>query len=230
MADGQTQESPKKKTEITVVRMEDGREVGFAGKRRVLKETLIDESKIASDGDTATFQDGAISVRMDFRSGKTRTFALPAKMLGRFAGHGGEQKFGDELAVGADKPLSDDDMVLAVEDLYDQVCVKGEWSAAREGGGGFAGASVVVLAIQEATRTNPEDPQSGKTIEQVKAFLQGKLDAAKAKGEKLSRKELYDSFRNPNSKVGKIIERMEKERLAKDAKVDADAALAEMGA
>jgi hypothetical protein len=79
----------------------------------------------------------------------------------------------------------------------------------------------VVKALAEA---------SGKSIEAVKAFLNGKLDAAKAKGEKLSRKELYDSFRNPNSKVGQIIKRMEDERLAKESKVDADAELDELSA
>ena len=70
---------------------------------------------------------------------------------------------------------------------------------------------------------------SGKTVEDVKKFLNGKLDAAKARNEKLSRKELYDSFRNPTSKVGQIVKRLEEERLVKATKVDADAALAEMG-
>lgn len=219
MAEGQeTQKETKKKTEVTLVKMEDGREVGFAGKRKVNKETLIDESKIAVDGDTITLQEGAIAVRMDFRNGSTRTMPLPLSLLAKFAGHGGEQKFGDELAAPADKPMSEEDMVLAIEDLNARI-QSGEWSAQREGGG-FAGASVVVLAIVEA---------SGKSIEEVKAFLQGKLDSAKQRGEKLSRKELYDSFRNPNSKIGQIVERMEKERLAKDSKVDADAALAELG-
>lgn len=207
----------KKKAEVTMVKMSDGREVGFAGKRRVNKETLIDESKIILDGDTVTLAAGAVSVRMDFRNGSTKTFNVPNRLLAKFAGHGGEQKYGDELAAPADKPMSEDDMVLAVEDLDSRIQA-GEWTAAREGGG-FAGASVVVLAIMEA---------SGKTMDEVKAFLQKKLDAAKAAEQKLSRKELYDSFRNPNSKVGAIVERLEKERLAKDSKVDADAALAEL--
>lgn len=222
MAEGQTQEggnAGKKKTEVTMVKMEDGREVGFAGKRRVNKETLIDESKIVVEGDTITLQEGAVSVRMDFRNGATRTMSLPLSLIPKFAGHGGEQKFGDELAAPADKPMSEEDMVLAIEDLNARIQA-GEWSVQREGGG-FAGASVVVLAIVEA---------SGKTVEEVKAFLQKKLDDAKARNEKLSRKELYDSFRNPNSKVGQIIERMEKERLAKESKVNADEALAELGA
>ena len=213
-----TKASGKKKAEVTMVKMEDGREVGFAGKRKINKETLIDEGKIALDNDTVTIQDGAVTIRMDFRNGATRLFPIKAAMLAKFAGHGGEQKYGDELASPADKPLSEDDMVLAVEELHDQLYNKGEWRATSEGG--FGGASVVVKAIMEA---------SGKTMEEVKKFLDGKLEAAKAKGEKLSRRDLYDSFRNPNSKVGQIVERLEKERLAKDSKVDADAALNELG-
>ncbi len=110
-------------------------------------------------------------------------------------------------------------MAVALDDLHEQVNIRGEWRLTGEGG--VAGASVVILAIMEA---------SSKTMEEVKKFLQGKLDAAKARNEKLSRKELYDSFRNPNSKVGQIVKRMEDERLAKANKVDADAALAEIGA
>ena len=223
MAETATQENKgnKRKTEVVTVKMSDGREVGFAGKRKVLKETLLDESKIIVEGNTLTLQDGAVSVRMDFRNGETRTFPLPASMVPKYAGHGGEQKFGDELASPADKPMSEDDMVLAVEDLHQQVNVDGNWSAIREGGGGFSGASVVVRAIMEA---------SGKGIEEVKSFLQKKLDDAKARDQKLSRKELYDSFRNPKSKVGQIIKRLEEERLARDSKVDADEALGELEA
>lgn len=211
----------KPKAEVTMVKMLDGREVGFAGKRKVLKDTLIDESKVVVDADGVYLGNGAVAVRMDFRNGVTKLFPLNAKLLAKFAGHGGEQKFGDELATSTAEPLSPEDMVLAVEDLNQQVNIDGNWSAVREGGGGFAGASVVVLAIVEA---------SGKTVEAVKAFLQGKLDAAKAKGEKLSRKDLYDSFRNPTTKVGAIIKRMEEERLMKDSKVNADVALEELGA
>ena len=209
----------KKKAEVQTVKMSDGREVGFAGKRKVLKETLIDESKVIVDGDTVTLQDGAVCVRVDFRNGETRTYALPLKLLPRFAGHGGEQKYGDELASPADKPMSEDDMVLALDDLHGRIA-NGDWSVVREGGGGVAGASIVVRAIMEA---------SGKAQEAVKEFLQKKLDAAADANQKLSRKELYESFRNPNSKVGAIIKRMEEERLAKESKVDADAALAELG-
>lgn len=209
----------QEKAEIQQVQMQDGRTVGFAGRRKVLKETLIDSSKIVVDGDTLTASDGAVSVRMDFRNGETRVFPLKASMLAQFAGHGAEQKYGDELATPKDKPMSEDDMVLAVEELHDQLYNKGEWRAVSEGGGGFAGASIVVRALVEA---------SGKSIEQVKAFLQKKLDDAKARGEKLSRNELYASFRDPSTKVGAIIRRLEEEKITANKKVDADAELAEL--
>lgn len=214
MSETQTEtKQAKKKAEVEVVKMSDGREVGFAGKRKMVKETIVDESKVAADGDTVTIQDGAISTRMDFRNGETRSFPWPAALIVKVAGHGGEQKLGDETA-GEEKV---DDMVLAIDDLMDRLS-RGEWSIAREAGG-FSGASIVIKAIMEA---------SGKTLEEVKAFLQRKLDQAAAKNEKLSRKDLYDSFRNPASKTGQIIERLEREERSKASKVDADAALAEL--
>jgi hypothetical protein len=209
------------KAEVEVVKMSDGREVSFAGKRKVLKDTILDESKIVKDGDTITLQDGAISIRMDFRNGDTRTFPLNLGLLPQYAGHGGMQKFGDQLAAPASKPLSEEDMVIAVDELHEQVNQRGEWRVVSEGGSGFAGASIVVRALVEA---------SGKTLLEVKAFLQKKLDDAKARNEKLSRTDLYNSFRNPNSKVGQLIQKMEEERLSKISKVDADEELAELSA
>lgn len=203
----------KSKTEYTEVTMTDGRKVSFAGKRKVNKETVIDESKIAIEGDVVQFEAGAVSIRMDFRNGETRLMALPLALLARFAGHGGEQKFGDELATPADKPLSEDDMVLAIDDL-NALVQAGKWGAGRAtGGGGVSGASVVVQAICEAT---------GKDLATVKAYLQKKLDSDPA----LTRRALYDSFRVAGTKTGVIIKRMEEAKLAKTAKVDADAELA----
>jgi hypothetical protein len=186
--------------EVATVKMSDGRSVEFVGKRKLLKETIIDGQKV--------------SVRLDFRNGETRLFPIPASLLLKSAGHGMEQKLGDETA-GTEKV---EDMVLEVDELIAQLA-KGEWSTAREAGG-FSGASVVIRAIMEA---------SGKTQDQVKAFLQKKIDDAAARGEKMSRKALYDSFRNPTSKVGKIVERLEREERSGKAVVDADAALAELG-
>jgi hypothetical protein len=156
----------KSKTEYTDVVMTDGRTVQFAGKRKVNKATVIDDSKFTIDGDTMTVEAGAVSIRMDFRSGDTRLMALPLSLLLQFAGHGAEQKYGDELATPADKPLSEEDMVLAIDDL-NALIQAGKWGAGRAaGGGGVSGASVVVQAIMEAT---------GKDQATVKAYLQKKL-------------------------------------------------------
>jgi len=202
----------KSKTEYTAVEMTDGRSVQFAGKRKVNKETLIDTSKVVVDGNTMQLETGAVSIRMDFRNGETRTIALPLSLLAQFAGHGAEQKFGDELATTADKPLSEDDMVLAIDDL-NALIQSGKWGAGRAtGGGGVSGASIVVQAICEAT---------GKDLATVKAYLQKKLDSDPA----LTRRALYDSFRVATTKTGAIIKRMEEAKLAKTAKVDADAEL-----
>ena len=84
--------------EYNLVKMDDGREVEFAGKRRMLKESIIGE-------------DGTVSVRLDFVNGESRTFVLPDSLLARFAGHGAEQKLGDEVAGLADV----EDAVMAVD-------------------------------------------------------------------------------------------------------------------
>ena len=196
----ETAATPKKAPrEVEVVKMQDGREVEFVGKRKLLKETLINGTEV--------------SVRLDFRNGETRTIQLPLSLLAQFAGHGAEQKFGDELATTADKPLSEEDMVLAIDDLAAQIAA-GNWGKARaSGGGGVSGASVVVQAICEAT---------GKDLATVKAYLQKKLDADPA----LSRRALYDSFRVAGTKTGEIVARIEAAKTAKTAKVDADSELA----
>ena len=214
MSETQATEAPvKAKAEVVAVAMTDGRSVNFAGKRKVNKETVIDESKIQVDGNVIQLESGAISVRMDFRNGETRLIPLPLALLARFAGHGGEQKFGDELASPADKPLSEDDMVIAIDDLNAEIQA-GKWGKGRaSGGGGVSGASLVVQAIMEAT---------GKDLATVKAYLQKKLDADKD----LTRRALYDSFRVAGTKTGIIIKRLEEAKLAKTAKVDADAELA----
>jgi hypothetical protein len=214
MSEAQTEAvvAPKSKTEVLAVQMTDGRTVNFAGKRKVNKETLIDETKFVIDGDVIQLQAGAVAIRMDFRNGATRTIPLPLFLLARFAGHGAEQKFGDELAAPADAPLSEEDMVIAIDDLNATI-QSGSWGKGRaSGGGGVSGASLVVQAIMEA---------SGKDLETVKAYLQKKLDADKD----LTRRALYDSFRVAGTKTGIIIKRLEEAKLAKTAKVDADAEL-----
>ena len=209
--------SKASKTEYTSVTMTDGREVQFAGKRKINKEILIDAGQIVLDGGQLMIGEGAVKVRMDLRNGDTRTYPLPLSLFAQFAGHGGVQKFGDELASPADKPMSEDDMVIALDDLYSEIA-KGKWGRERAaGGGGVSGASIVVQALMEA---------SGKTAEEVKAFLQKKLDSDSA----LTRRALYDSFRVATTKTGQIIKRLEEAKLAKTAKVDADEALGELAA
>ena len=208
-------EAGKPKTEVMEVSMTDGRKVNFAGKRKLNKATVIDESKIQLDGGVLMISEGAVSVRMDFRNGDTRLMPLPLSLFAQFAGHGGEQKLGDELASPADKPLSEDDMVQAIDDLY-ALLASGKWGRGRaEGGGGVSGASIVVRAIMEVT---------GKDANFVKAFLQKKIDA----DPKLTRRALYDSFRAPGTKTSEVIERLEKEKAVKAPAVNADDALAEM--
>lgn len=170
----------KQKAEVTAIKMQDGRTVEFAGKRKMLKETIIDGSKV--------------SVRLDFRNGETRTFEVPDELLLKFAGHGAEQKLGDETAGEDDV----DDMTLAVDALIDRL-VKGEWGTRREGGG-FAGTSILFRALVEhlAGKKSPEE---------IKAQL-----ALKTPAEKMAMRGA--------SKLKPIIERLEQEKAAKNAKVD----------
>lgn len=212
MAEGQT----KTKTEVQMVKMEDGREVGFAGKRRLVKDYIIDESKITIDGGVMQIEAGAVKGVYDFRNGATRSFDIPLQFLVQFAGHGQLQKYGDELAAPADKPLSEDDMVLALEDLDSRIQA-GSWTEKREGGGGVSGASFVVKALMEVT---------GKDQAFVKTYLDGQL--AKTPG--LTRPALYAAFR-ADPKVKEIIRRMEDEKeSSKQPKVDTGSVLAGMAA
>lgn len=236
MAENQTETVAKSKTEYHTQKMSDGREVKFAGKRKVNKETLVDESKIEISGDVVQFTEGAVAVRMDFRNGETRTLPLPVSLIAKFAGHGGEQKFGDELASPADKPMSEDDMVLAIDALYN-IIKGGKWGAGRaEGGGGVAGAGIVVKALMEVT--NARRTASGKDAKDLqffKDYLQKRLDdSEKADGDKkLTRRALYDSFR-ADPAILAVIKRMEAEEAAKkEAKapaIDVGAAQAELDA
>jgi hypothetical protein len=173
---------------IETVKMDDGRVVDFAGKRKLLKESFVEP-------------DGTIKVRMDFRNGETRTFTVPGNMIAKFAGHGAEQKLGDETAGLEDVG----DMVLAVDELMDRLA-KGEWGVKREGNG-LAGTSVLLRALMELY---------SKSAEQVKQFLAGKDQAAKI------------ALRN-NPKVKPIIERIEAEKAAKKtSNVDTEALLGEL--
>ena len=163
---------------VEVVQMKDGRSVEFAGKRKLLKEDVQ--------------VDGRVGVRLDFRNGETRTFVIPDELKNKFAAHGAKQKYGDEAAGMTDI----DDIVLAIDELNETI-QSGKWREEREGGG-FAGTSVLLRALVE---------YSGKTVEEVKGFLQGKTQAEKM------------GLRN-SKKIKPIVDRIEAEKLAASSKVD----------
>ena len=176
----------RKEPTVNTVTMTDGRVVEFVGKRKMLKQALI--------GD-----DGAISLRIDFANGQTRQYALNPSLLAQYAGHGAEQKFGDECAGLEDV----EDMVLATDKLHERVNEQGQWNLRREGSG-FAGTSVLARALAELYN---------KPIEAIKAFLADKTAAEKM------------AIRG-NPKVKPIIERIESERNRKGPAIDSDALLA----
>lgn len=191
----------EKETNVTSVTLTDGRTVDFAGKRQMIKRGDVEKG-------TVTF---------DFINGETRTFDIPESLLMRCAVHGASQKIGDDVAGVKEV----DDMVTAVDAMIERLN-KGEWGATREAGDSFAGASIVIRAICEVT---------GKSVEEVKAFLEGKIEASKdAEGKAtLTRQKLYASFRNPTSKTGIVIARMEQEKAAKSGGANADDLLSELG-
>lgn len=177
----------KVETVIETVTMEDGRIVEFAGKRKLLKSSTVSA-------------EGSVSVKLDFRNGQTRTFTIPGNLLAKFAAHGAEQKLGDEIA-GLDDT---EDCVMAMDELIDRL-YNGEWGVKREANG-MAGTSVLARALCEMT---------GKTREQIKAFLAGKTQADKV------------ALRN-SAKVKPIIDRLESEKVSKKSAVDTDAMLGEL--
>lgn len=145
--------APKKETQYETVKMDDGRVVDFAGKRKLIKESLVSDS-------------GAIQVRLDFRNGETRLFTIPTALQAKFAAHGAEQKLGDEIA-GLDDT---EDCVLAIDKLMERL-EAGEWGVKREAGG-MAGTSVLLRALIEVYAGK-------KTAEELKAFLSDKSMAEK---------------------------------------------------
>jgi hypothetical protein len=133
------------------VQMDDGRKTEFAGKRKMLKESIH-------------LEDGPLQVRLDFVNGETRIFTLPDALMAKFATHGAEQKIGDEVA-GLDDV---EDMVMAVDTLIDRLAA-GEWAVKREANS-MAGTSILAKALVEI---------SGKPIQVIKDFLGTKSQAEK---------------------------------------------------
>ena len=196
---------PKKAATVyTDVSMGDGRVVKFPGDQKVKKAVLFEG-------------DEPVGTQYDFRNGRTLTLMLsdlPEATRVYAACHGLLQKVGDEWS--GTKEV--DDMILEGEGIIERL-KNGDWKTEREAGDSMAGASVVIRALVEAT---------GKTPEQIKAYLDKKIEDAKNAGQKLTRQALYASFRNPVSKVGQIIRRIEEEKAARASVVDADAELASM--
>ena len=154
MAEAQAATPAKPKTPVNVVKMSDGREVEFAGKRKLIKEVVI--------------TDEGVKVRLDFVNGETRLFPVRDPYFYYAAGHGMLQKYGDETA-GLDDV---DDMVIAVDELDEhlaQAKTADDWNRKREGGG-LGGTSVLQRALVEL---------SGKAIDEVKAFLKDKTQQEK---------------------------------------------------
>lgn len=175
---------------VETVVLSDGRSVDFVGKRKLLKDTIIND-------------DGTVAVRLDFRNGETRTWTIPQDLLLQSAGHGAAQKLGDECA-GIQDP---EDMVLAVDDLIGRLN-EGNWNVKREGGSGFAGTSVLLRALVEF---------SGKSPEEIKAFLKDKTQADKM-------------ALRASPQLKPIVDRLEAEKVAKSSKVNTDELFGELGA
>src|SRR5882762_2784567 len=181
------------------VTMNDGRQVAFVGDRKMQKSYSI--------------ENGKVNLKFDFVHGKTLDFVMPDELVLQAAGHGGVQKGGDSAAGVADP----EDMFLAVQDTLDNLA-KGNWKAAREGGGGFSGAGVVVRALCAVFNKTPDE---------IKAWVDKKITEAEARGTKLTRQALYASFRS-SDKVGPKIRELEAAAAKNAAGVDAEAILGEL--
>lgn len=183
-------EATKSTVEKIPVTMTDGRTVEFNKKQKLVKTSTIDEAA------------GTVTTVLDFVNGETRTFTSPTSLVLRFAAHGIEQKLGD--AIAGENEIAD--AVLSVDDLIKRL-EAGEWNVTRSAGA-FAGTSILIQALVEA---------SGKTVEDVKAFL-----STKSQAEKIALRR--------SDKLRPIIERLEADKASKSKNaVDTDSLLGELG-
>jgi len=144
--------APSAPAKTITVRMDDGRDVEFGGKRKMLKTSTIDEAS------------GEVVVRMDFVNGETRTYNIVSALMAKFAAHGAEQKLGDEIAGVEDV----EDCVIAIDAILIRL-ENGEWNVKRDANG-MAGASVLAKALIELT---------GKSKADIMVFLGTKSHAEK---------------------------------------------------
>jgi len=197
----------KPKVEKVTVEMTDGRKVDFPISRKVDKTIIFDAAGTA------------IGVRFDYINGATRTFLrseIPAATDAYSSCHGLAQKVGDSTAGAKDKELTVEDIVLTHDDLWERL-TKGEWNVEKGTGDSLAGATIVIKALVEVT---------SKDAAWVKAYLEKMLEDGKAGG--LTRQKMYNSFRDPKSKVGQVIRRLEEEKAAANAAFNADDLAAQM--
>ena len=175
-------------TEKRSITMSDGTIVAFNKKQKLVKSSIV--------------TDEAVIIRLDFENGETRNFALPESLMDKFAAHGAEQKLGD--AIAGETEIGD--CVLAIDDLIGRLTA-GEWNVGRKAGE-FAGTSVLIQALVQA---------SGKTVDQIKAYL-----STKSQAEKLALRR--------SDKVRPFVEAIEAEK-AKTSKstVDTGSLLDELG-
>lgn len=173
-----TTAAKRKATEYEKVTMTDGRVVEFPQKRKLSKQSFIP----GEDGYT-----GAPMVRLDFANGETRQVFIPGgdilmdflnaddeqvdqatkakiRHFIKAALHGYEQKLGDEMAYQPKKDEPEptlEDKIEWVDELTGRLQAL-EWTVAREGGGGLAGAGLLVQALVAL---------SGKPKDEIRAFL-----------------------------------------------------------
>lgn len=186
-----TATAPKSKVEKIDVAMEDGTTVQFNKKQKLVKTSAISDN-------------GDIALRLDFANGAVRSFSLPtgSPLYARFAAHGAEQKLGD--AIAGENDLGDG--VLSIDDLIGRLN-NGEWTVTRAAGS-FSGTSILIQALVEV---------SGKSVEDIKAFL-----ADKSQAEKLALRR--------SDKLRPTIERLEADKASKSKnQVDTDALLGDLG-
>jgi|SRR5580765_1444680 len=196
---GATPAKAEKKREVEKVKMEDGREVEFVGKAKFYKDVIVAGRTIdeLSPEELAAANTSDVSIRLDFRNGTTRNYPLNPALGIQYAGHGGKQKYGDELA-GEDAPDLDD--WAAKTDRLHERLTNGEWTRERAGGS-MAGTSVLLQALMEFT---------GRSAQEVRDHIKDWTPQDKQQ-------------LRMDPEIKPIVERIEQEKAAKATKVDTGA-------
>lgn len=196
----------KKARQVEKVKMEDGREVEFVGKANFYKDVLVKGKPIeeCTPEELASATPSDVAIRMDFRNGTTRTYPVNPALTLYYVGHGGKQKYGDELS-GEDAPDLDD--WAATTDRLHERLMGGDWTKTRVGGG-LAGMTILVQALMEFTGRSAQEVR-----EHIKDWTKDQRDQLKLDPE-----------------IKPIVDRIEKEKAAKAAHVDTGALKASLRA